>query len=134
MSKPHPNEPDSEDIEGGDLSPRHIRRGPGLHLCGYISIPPGHPWHGKGYDDIRADVHGGLTYASPAEESVAKDSAQCGWWVVGFDCAHSGDLVPLYGIDGTYRDIAYVRAECESLARQAKAATDPCVGVGDASI
>lgn len=134
MSKPFTNEPDTEDIDGGDLYPRHIRRGPGMHLCGYVSLPPGHPWHGKDYDDIPVSVHGGLTYAEPADESVARDAAPRGWWVIGFDCAHGGDLVPLYGVGGTYRDIAYVRGECASLAKQAKAATDPCVGIGDTPI
>ena len=33
------------------------------HRCGYTRIPPGHPWHGKDYDDIDVDVHGGLTFA-----------------------------------------------------------------------
>lgn len=41
-------------------------------------------------------------------------------WLFGFDCAHYGDAVPTYGysMDGIYRDLAYVREECASLARQ----------------
>lgn len=33
--------------------------------CGYVRVKPGHPWHGKDYNDIEddIDVHGGLTYA-----------------------------------------------------------------------
>jgi hypothetical protein len=33
------------------------------YRVGYITVPADHPWHGKGYDNINADVHGGLTYA-----------------------------------------------------------------------
>ena len=32
------------------------------HLCGYIGVPTSHPWYGKDYDEVEADVHGGLTY------------------------------------------------------------------------
>jgi hypothetical protein len=33
------------------------------YLCGYLGVPPSHPWYGHD-DDIDAQVHGGLTYAS----------------------------------------------------------------------
>jgi len=32
------------------------------HLCGYIGVQQDHPWFGKHYDDVHAEVHGGLTY------------------------------------------------------------------------
>ena len=32
-------------------------------LCGYLGVPPNHPWYGKSWDGIDCDVHGGLTYA-----------------------------------------------------------------------
>jgi hypothetical protein len=32
-------------------------------LCGYIGVPSSHPWYGKRYDDISAEVHGGLTFS-----------------------------------------------------------------------
>lgn len=45
----------------GDF-PCCIREHAGLgHLCGYIGLPPCHPWYGRHYDDIPASVHGGLT-------------------------------------------------------------------------
>jgi hypothetical protein len=90
----------------------HVRRHSQLlSLCGYVSVLPGHPWYGKHYDDIVADVHGGLTYSAKGEFG----------WVVGFDCAHFSDYVPgLTGWNGgTYRDIDYVIAECKRLADQA---------------
>ena len=102
------------------------------HLCGYIGIPLGHPWFGKGYDDIRMadndwpEVHGGLTYASDHEPGEGRGSKSELWWI-GFDCSHCGDLCPgmlRYGSradrDETYKDWDYVKSECESLARQAR--------------
>jgi hypothetical protein len=111
---------------------RHDRYG---HWCGYVAVPRGHPLFGAGrsYGDLRAQslrVHGGVTFGGPELSLVAsKDEA---WWL-GFDCMHGGrDLSP--GLEvlinpvlatirtdrplGTYRTLAYVRAACESLARQ----------------
>jgi hypothetical protein len=31
-------------------------------LCGYMGVPPVHPWYGKHCDDLDVEVHGGLTY------------------------------------------------------------------------
>ncbi len=45
--------------------------------CGYVRIPPGHPWHGKDYSDEAlwdVDVHGGLTFAEP-DIDCGKDGA-----------------------------------------------------------
>lgn len=70
------------------------------------------------------DVHGGLTFSK-----FGKDSDL--WWF-GFDCAHSGDLIPYQLswispsdmgrfseiIEAVYRDIEYVKSECDSLALQ----------------
>jgi hypothetical protein len=55
--------------------------------CGYIGLPPEHPWHGKNYMELEVDIHGGLTYSN---KSVGKDPADGYWWI-GFDTAHSGD-------------------------------------------
>lgn len=88
-------------------------------LCGYVGLPPEHPWHGKGYDDCtlprpcddefycehsvaRVEVHGGLTYAAPCPDEHKEDGIchvalpgrpESVWWF-GFDCAHAGDLDP----------------------------------------
>lgn len=117
-------------------------------LCGYVGVPPGHPWHGKLYMEIEGDVevHGGLTFSSLCEEVSEEDmdtvAAICHvpapgrpaevWWL-GFDCAHSiTDVIPrIYqqypndfhlGAHETYKDIAYVTGECKFLAAQVKAA------------
>jgi len=105
--------------------------------CGYVRIPAGHPWHGKGYDDVEPypDVHGGLTFAEH-DTDCGKGGEDNAWWV-GFDCAHYMDAPDpeLPGYDthldvmqkyGTVKSTAYVRAECARLAEQAaEAVTQP---------
>lgn len=111
-----------------------IVRGPMGALCGYVAIPQGHPWHGRSYSSIDADVHGGLTYAAPCDEGgkichvpQPGEPADVVWY--GFDCNHYGDEAPAAlasfgGMGGTYREFAYVRGEVERLARQARAAAE----------
>lgn len=105
--------------------------------CGYVAVPPGHPWHGRDAEEVFADVHGGLTYASACGGHVchvprAGEPADV-WWL-GFDCVHSGDAAPghmrldrLRALRSweTYRTAAYVRGECASRAAQAHAARTP---------
>lgn len=56
--------------------------------CGYIGVPPEHPWYGQHYDNLHGvDVHGGLTYS---DNSVGKEPADGYWWL-GFDTAHYTD-------------------------------------------
>ncbi len=117
-------------------------------LCGYVGVPEGHPWHGKGYDEVEADAHGGLTYASlcqegPEGQTICHVSApgepEPLWWL-GFDCAHCWDLVPAMNADlnsagitrgtyaelgETYKPVGYVKEECARLAQQAAAAAVP---------
>lgn len=117
-----------------------------LHWCGYVGVPPGHPWHGKSWnDDLPVSVHGGITYGEKCDGDpvggvchVAADGTPDDVWWLGFDCAHSGDYSPgiragalhsrdpfasfYMGDDGqgdVYRNLAYVQAECRSLAEQA---------------
>jgi hypothetical protein len=107
-------------------------------LCGYVAMPPGHPWHGKDWNSDSFDprVHGGVTYGGACAGDichVAKPGEPDDVWWLGFDCAHSGDLSPAYAArharsmlagGGEYRTIEYVMAECRSLAEQAKAAAE----------
>lgn len=111
-----------------------IHRGPSGALCGYVAVDPGHPYHGKGYDDVPVeDVHGGLTYADACQETDDESQGICHvpqpgapeevWWF-GFDCAHYRDLSPQhqhpdYPIrNEVYRTVGYVVAECQNLAKQ----------------
>lgn len=119
------------------LMVRQPKRG---HWCGYVAVPPGHPWHcvdltswDEGTPSPR--VHGGITYAEKCLGQVchapAPGEPDDVWWV-GFDCAHYQDYSPAdlefdarFGFASpgdVYRDAAYVRAEVERLARQAAAA------------
>jgi hypothetical protein len=112
--------------------------------CGYAAVPPGHPWHGKDTDEfedaIRVEVHWGLTYADACAGDICHVPlpGEPGdvWWL-GFDCAHAFDATPFtaklradqgFGFRSAadagevYRDVAYVRAQCEQLADQVIAA------------
>lgn len=144
---PWQDEPDKEQFadEATGL-PCLVKRSPlGGNLCGYVGVSEGHPWLGKDYDDIDAEVHGGLTYAGFCQEG---DEARtiCHipgpgepgrlYWL-GFDCGHAWDVSP--GMDArypdffrdptvTYKTVAYVKAECARLAAQAaEAAALPVV-------
>ena len=50
-TKPWETEPNSieEEVHGGYKV--LMLRGPGMHWCGYVGIPPTHPWFGKNYND-----------------------------------------------------------------------------------
>lgn len=68
-------------------------------------------------------VHGGLTYSG---DKCPTNDPDGNWWF-GFDCAHAGDFIPYDGAvrdlvsrhDGDiYRDLTFVIAQCEHLAKQ----------------
>jgi len=86
--------------------------------------------------DMAIDAHGGITYSEsafpvPKETPHVKEQAI---WVLGFDCAHSQDLIPLmwesfpehlrqgslFGEQVAYRDLEYVENEVRALAKQLK--------------
>lgn len=77
-----------------------------LHLCGYVIIPYGHPYCGKSEINCldQIDIHGGITYS---------DWNDFNEWKVGFDCAHSTDIVPgtmishNFMVEYTYGDVSY---------------------------
>lgn len=115
--------------------------------CGYVAVGPGHPLHGKGYHEAgeHVDVHGGLSYADGCREDEPVEVAVCHvpepgspddvWWL-GFDCGHAFDLQPAWVARDPavrdmairfryeYRDVAYVRTQCEALASQLAALAD----------
>lgn len=98
--------------------------------CGYVLLPENHPWGKEDYENINAEVHGGITY---------RELEESGWWI-GFDCAHAMDITPaiqeLYEesknnilkkfpslqsspvFNQTYKDVEFVKKECESLVDQ----------------
>lgn len=91
------------------------------HLCGYIEVP------GVLNEMIGQkvfDVHGGITFSAKSEDYserhpmstfLRKDHI-----VLGFDCAHAGDLIPQLwpSASGEYRNMAYVLAELVNLMNQ----------------
>jgi len=101
------------------------------HRCGYVGVPKDHPLFGKNYNDVGADVHGGLTYSS---EEIGKYPVESDLHWFGYDCAHLGDARdlelmdddhrayyenrPPLDLDGVVRSLAYCTRECESLAEQ----------------
>lgn len=120
----------------------HVIHNGNGYRCGYVRVPNGHPWHGKDYGEIDAEVHGGLTFGEADVPCGAGEDSDH-WF--GFDCAHAWDdqdmalpgchhaskfpLVPIYFHDGTQigggsevRDQEFVEAECRSLCEQAAAA------------
>ena len=127
---PWTSEPDHLNFEAHGL-PCMLNRTNMGNWCGYVAVPPGHPAHGKGYDDVDVHVHGGLTYAEACQGvlcHVPKPGEPDNVWWLGFDCAHLGDLVPsmnrarttfLSGTRGeVYRDQAYVTEQTTQLAKQ----------------
>lgn len=133
---PWHDEPDHEEFRSPDDVPCILHRGPLGAWCGYVAVAPGHPWHGKEYDSVAAEAHGGLTYADSCQGDIChvpKDGESDDVWWVGFDCNHSSDL-SLYDIaDGStegerfgrldsYKRVGYARAQTLALAEQAHAA------------
>lgn len=117
------------------------RNGTGA-LCGYVGVPKDHPAYEKFYDNVDAQVHGGLTYSSfcaPLGDEahsichVVEDGEDDKVWWLGFDCAHYMDFSPrLYtelpeelrnslNQGNKYRTVAYVKREIAGLAKQLKA-------------
>lgn len=128
---PWEGEPNRVEFEHAGF-PCILHRGGGGAWCGYAGVPPGHPCHGKGYEDVPdVSVHGGLTYAEPCQGHIChvpKPGEPDNVWWFGWDASHAGDLRPadrelhrklvLHGYHDVYRDLAYVRQETESLAEQ----------------
>jgi hypothetical protein len=100
-------------------------------LCGYVAVTRSHRFYGKSYDDPGLEtvcVHGGLSYADACNSSICHAPEQGRpddvWWF-GFDCCHGWDAYPsMYKYQTInhereiYRDIPYVKAQCERLAAQ----------------
>lgn len=91
-----------------------IRRNNSLAFCGYVVITTDNKLFGLDYDQlyskINVHIHGGLTYSNEGEN---------GSWIIGFDCAHAGDLCPAFPhFDGVYRTKEFVISECEKLAEE----------------
>ena len=120
-----------------------IKRGHYGHLCGYVGVPNGHKLFGLSdeFEPILQGlrVHGAVTYSGQIT-TFGAFPAMLGFvdnelsfkntdvWFIGFDAAHSTDLVPMsFGLpgllgsssgDGTYKDFGFMREQCTQLAKQ----------------
>ena len=118
------------------------------HWCGYVAVPPGHPAYESSDEsvvDVHGGVTYASKCAGNVCHVPAPGEPADVYWL-GFDFAHCNDVSPnghdtlskwtvwsddgrtaYWGpkathcrgdVKGTYRDLAYVRAECESVGRQ----------------
>lgn len=77
-------EPDRLEFEAHGLPCWILRMMHSGHLCGYVAVPPGHPWWGRDHE-TRAEVHGGVTFGREADGfSPCPDGELAGWWVLAF--------------------------------------------------
>lgn len=106
-----------------DLGLAVIKNPVTLTYCGYVCVPKQHPWYKVQYSEIKnVNIHGGLTYSAMKHPLV--DIFTDMWWV-GFDCAHSGDIVPIISgpcrsKEDTYKDMKYTFEEAKKLLEQAR--------------
>lgn len=95
---PWMTEPDHEDFRSPEGLPCILNRNHIGAWCGYVGVPPGHPWHGKDRNGLgHIDVHGGITYGARCRDEICHTpepgESDKVWWV-GFDCCHAWDLMP----------------------------------------
>lgn len=137
---PWQTEPDRVDFVHAGLACLALRHPDFGHWCGYVGVPPGHPLHGRAYQEIEVDLsaHGGLTYSKPCSGyicHVAQPGTPENVWWLGWDFAHAFDFAPavrareqrmfanqpqLLGRNpmDVYRDLPYVRANIEKVAEE----------------
>jgi hypothetical protein len=127
---PWDNEPENRiEFEHAGL-PCILHRGCGGAWCGYVGLSTSHPAHGKDYDDVNVEVHGGLTYGEACQGHICHvpkpgEPEDLHWF--GFDCNHAWDIAPGMArhfsmspemMDMVYRDVNYAKAETMRLAEQ----------------
>jgi len=104
----------------------------GGYLCGYVHILKEDIAYEMDYNDLSIDCHCGLTFSDKNPEINT--------WMIGFDCAHSRDLVPSLEkilkciinrkelnrsleekypfLKKTYKNLSFVIEECKSIVDQ----------------
>lgn len=103
-------------------------------LCGYVGVDKYHACYGIDYNDVDAEVHGGLTFAGFYKDKIyheVEEGEDAKVWWLGFDCAHWMDFMPalrakerkmwpgtLFPENSTYKDLQYVIMETTNLAKQ----------------
>ncbi len=103
---------------------------------GYVLIPPGHSFYNKDYDDIDADVHGGLTFACKygdwkqlvkyedegfehqMDEKLVEKVKIDGYdflddyWCIGFDTAHFEDTLTTCSKEYVWKETQFLHKLC----------------------
>ncbi len=102
-------------------------------LCGYVGVPVEHAMYEVNYNQgYNLIVHGGLTFSGKCHGAIChvpEDGEPDDVWWLGFDCNHSGDYAPtmakyrdyltsLSEQHEHYKDIEYVKDQCEKLSQQ----------------
>lgn len=88
---------------------------------GYVVLPIGHSQHGKGYDEIPVDVHGGLTFAEVVDDYMLEWSGgilteeDLGKYVVGFDTGHYGDNEAKWSETEVNKETIHLKTQLEKL-------------------
>lgn len=95
---------------------------------GYIAVPPSHPWHGKDYDSIDCQVHGGLTFgsikASIKNWAEAKEIPE-DYYVFGFDTAHYEDTKWEWTKEAVQKETFKLKQQAENAKTKQKALLTP---------
>jgi hypothetical protein len=100
----------------------------GGYLTGYVYIPQTHPLYKKSCSEI--NCWGGITFSD-------QNQWQPEYWKIGFDCAHSQDLIPTslkreseskkymfiyiperYLFKKTYKNMSFCVKQCKLIAKQ----------------
>src|SRR6187399_997358 len=74
-------------------------------LCGYVGVPPEHPFYRQHYDSPVTEnihAHGGLTYSDLCQGLIChkpEPGEERDIWWFGFDCGHYQDVSP--GLNAT---------------------------------
>ena len=86
-----------------------------IYLTGYAMIPENTKLARLLWENIREvensiSVHGGITYSEIED----------GFLIIGFDCAHSGDIrdLDIINTDSTYKDMKFTEQELKSMIDQ----------------
>jgi hypothetical protein len=117
------------------------------HLNGYINIPNGHPWEHLDYDKIEVEVHGDLTFKETREDglimigfdcahsddetpfttekslrvmmdSVERNSEPYFKFREAFESMQSFNQLNIFRRRKIYRNVEFVKAQCESMVDQ----------------
>jgi hypothetical protein len=119
LKNPWETEPDYEYFEFAGVSCLVARMPDSGHVNGYIAIPNTHPWFGRelqAFRELNLEIHLSITYAMLFEDKGQQI------YVVGFDTFGGYSPLSTVGDPERYYTFAWVTAQTQLLASQARAA------------